>query len=225
MFEEGIIRRVDESDIGFMISTKDASSFWLDKEWGATPKVGDTIKLYLVNGSTVRGVELNGILLYYKDDDWLEQERQDWLAKYAKEKQERFEAAKAGLDADYLSLPDNFKQRIDRFRANNPKFRVDYESYEMFCCKEALKIAAARETSGRVKWFARTFYEKQVKLCPDLSDQHSGNTFGAACWLAYVHLKWPERICQIYGALSPLVGSKEYGDIVPDSQTKEEVVQ
>ncbi len=222
MFEEGIIKKVDVADAGFTIGTNGASSFWLDKEWGATPKVGDTVKLYLVNGNTVRGVTLNGQTVFYKDDEWLEQERQDWLAKYAKEKQERFEVEKAELDADYLSLPDNFKQRIDRFRVNNPKFRVDYESYEMFCCKEALKIAAARGTPRKVKWFARASWEKQKKLIPDLSDQHSGNTFGAACHLAYIHLKRPEWVYVVHGALSPLVGSKEYGDIAPDSQSKEE---
>jgi hypothetical protein len=114
------------------------------------------------------------------------------------------------MDADYDALPDDFKQRIDRFRKNNPDFRVDYEAYEMFCCMEAIKIANACKTVENVDKFYKS---GNSKLVPDLSDGHSGNTFGCACLLAKLHLESPELVHQAYGAMSPLVGSKDYGDV------------
>ena len=65
-----------------------------------------------LKGSLVRGMDLNGKRIYYKSDITLEKERQVWLDEYNREKQETFEKNKAQMDADYESLPDDFKQRI-----------------------------------------------------------------------------------------------------------------
>lgn len=55
-------------------------------------------------------------------------------------------------------------------------------------------------------------YSTQKKLMPGMSDDHSGNTFGAALQLAYAFLQDPEDVPLMYGALAPLVGSEAYGD-------------
>ena len=211
--EEAIIKEITESDDYYSILTDQSMVFGFAKKYGVKPKVGDRIKTYSTRGSEIRGVDLNGVRVFYESDEELERERKEWLANNEREKQDSFQKNKAQMDADYETLPENFRKRIDRFRANNDRFRVDYEGYEVFCCKEALKIAAACGTPEKVQEFARAKWEEQKKIVPDLSDGHSGNTFGCACQLAYIHLKWPERIHEPHGALSPLVGSAEYGDM------------
>ena len=212
--EESTIKEVTESETHFYISLHDSWSFGLSKEYGTTPKIGDKIKLHLTNATTVRGVDLNDIQVFYKSDEQLEQEHKEWCENYEKEKQETFEKEKNQLDSDYESLPDVFKQRIDRFRKNNPKFRVDYEGYEMFCCKEALKIAELLKTPEAIKSFHdNASLEEQIKLVPTLSDGHSGNTFGCACILAYTYANQSDLVSKMHGSLSPLVGSEAFGDI------------
>ena len=211
--ERGVIKKVTESNTHFYIDLEGSSSFGLDKKYGAIPRAGDTINLHTVNFSTVRGVDLNGVPVFYKTDEDLERERQEWLANYEREKLETFEKNKAQMDADYEALPENFRKRIDRFRHNNPKFRVDLEGYELFCCKEALKIAAAFKTVAEITAFHDMGWEDQLKAVPTLSDGHSGNTFGAACMLARLQIESPGRVYELHGSLSPLVGSEVFGDI------------
>lgn len=215
MKEDRIITDVSEGKTYWCISAS-GCGFRLDKSYGVTPHVGDTVTIYVINGSMVRGMDINGKRVFYKSDEELEQEHQVWVANYKKEKQECFEQNKAQLDADYECLPDNFKKRIDRFRRNNPNFRVDNEAYEMFVCKEALKIAAAIDSADGIYKFNNASWEEQQRLVPDISDGHSGNTFGMACRLAQIQLVSPERVWELHGALSVIVGSKEYGDIAPE---------
>ena len=211
--EKGIIKKVTEDDTHFYIDIEGSWRFGLSKEYGVKPKIGDAITIYTVNFSTIRGVEINNIQVYYKSDEQLEQEHKDWCENYEKEKQEAFEKDKAQMDADYEALPDNFKKRIDRFRNNNPKFRVDFERDELFCCKEALKIAGVCKTQEDVMKFHDLGFEEQIKILPTLSDDHSGNTFGCACMLARFQLECPDKVSEMHGSLSPLVGSKDFGDI------------
>lgn len=58
------------------------------------------------------------------------------------------------MDVDYENLPDAFKKRIDRFRANNPDFRFEFESYELFCCMEAVKIAEIELLNFKIYFYA-----------------------------------------------------------------------
>ena len=220
MEKDGIIQKVTEDKDSFYINMVGSWSFCLFKKYGVVPKAGDKVALYTVNYSTVRGVDINDVKVFYKSDAELEAERNEWLINYDKEKLETFEKNKAQLDADYESLPENFKKRIDRFRKNNPKFRVEYEGYEMFCCKEALKIAAVCKTTADITKFHALNYEGQLEMVPTLSDGHSGNTFGFACALARFQIECPNRVYEVHGSLSPLVGSEAFGDIDPANPKK-----
>lgn len=211
MDKQETISKVVECEDIFCISTDQSTGFNLEKKYVTIgPKIGDKVLLYLVGGSTIRGVRINDTLLFYKSDQQLEEERQEWLDKNAKEKQARFEKNKNQMDLDYESLPTVFKQRIDRFRMNNPEFRVEYEAYELFCCTEAVKIANACKTAENVGKFKKG----ESKLVPDLSNDHSGNTFDCACGLARIYLESPDRVVKAMGAMVPLVGSRDYGDII-----------
>ena len=112
---------------------------------GVVPEIGDTVTMYYVNGkwTSFRGADINGVPLYFKTDAEVEAERQEERERRAVEKRQAFEDGKDALDAQYEALPGVFKQRIDRFRAGNPDFRVEYEAYEMFSCTEGVKFAEA----------------------------------------------------------------------------------
>lgn len=97
------------------------------------------------------------------------------------------------MDADYKSLPEPFKKRIDSFRKSDPNFRVESESYEMFTLKEAVKIAEYAKTPAKVLQFRKFKFEKQMKLA-NISAEHSGNTHGWAIQLAYLLLKDPTKV-------------------------------
>lgn len=213
MFDEIFkIKEVTKGDKHYSISLENSCCFGLDIKYNYEPKVGDEIQLFTIKGSQIRGVFANGKKIFYKFDEQIEQERKEWLEKYEKEKQETFEKENPQLDRDYNALPKEFKARIDRFRKNNPRFRVDYEPYEIFCCKEAIKIAETCKTFKGVERFKKLNFNEQKEKAK-ISDEHSGNTFGCAVTLAYWYLKKKASVVKIRGSLSPLVGSKAFGDI------------
>lgn len=216
------IEKVEESEDWYQITIDKCVICSIKKKYGKVPKEGDTITI-MCKGSLfgeTYGMKLNGETVFEFTDEQLEEKRLRWIEKNKREKLEKFENNKERMDADYESLPDFFKKRIDKFRENNPDFRVDYEDYEMFCCKEAIKIASSCKTPEKVKEFRelKTF-EEQKAMVPDIDGGHSGNTFGCAISLAYHYLSNPENIVKHHGALAPLVGSKEYGD-VPNDKTE-----
>jgi len=211
--ETNEITSVSESDEWFSVRCG-SLGLGVKKKYGITPKIGDTITIYSKNiFGIIRGIDINGQSLFYKTDEELEAHRIRESEKYKQKQIDDFEKNKSNLDAQYSDLPQIFKDRIDRFRVNNPNFRVEFESYEMFCCTEALKIAEALKTVSEVKSFYEKPFDQQIKLVPTLDNGHSGNTFGCACQLAGIYLEAPEYISKVHGSLSALVGSEAFGDI------------
>jgi hypothetical protein len=187
----------------------------LYKKYGVTPKVGDELTVHTKGSSfgTIRGMDLNGKKIFWKADKELEAERVEWLRKNEEEKQQKFKDNVAELDKQYDALPKCFKERIYKFRANNDRFRIDYEGYELFCCEQAIAIANGCKTPEMVQEFGKKEWAEQLLQVPELSDGHSGNTFGASCKLAFLYLSNPENVQKVNGSLSPLVGSVEYGEV------------
>ena len=232
MDHSGKITEVSESDNYYSISA-DGIGFGLDKKYGAVPKVGDDIIVYS-EGSTVRGVTLNGKKLYYKTDKQLSDEHEEWRRKYQQQKEDNFKKDRQRLDKVYNSLPDFFKKRIDRFRANNPDFRVDYESYEMFCITEAILIADhfskgvdltiqanKKLICKEIEEWSKKGWTEQHKEIPTIDDGHSGNTFGMAVKLAWLYIDEPSNVSKCHGSLSTLVGSEDFGDIKGRKQIRQ----
>lgn len=121
-----------------------------------------------------------------------------------------FEVARPKLDAQFAALPLAFQQRIERFRRDGgPDWRWQFESYEMFVCAEAVKIAehCAREHIT-LRQFAALPYDEQKAA--GISDGHSGTTFGAAVHLARL---WPnpDALIDAHGAIAVLVGCEVFG--------------
>ena len=211
--ETGVITNITESEDWYQIS-RDGICCGLKKKYGIKPQVGDKLTVHTKGSSfgTIRGIDLNGKKIFWKTDKELEADRVEWLRKNEEEKQQTFKDSVAEMDKKYEKLPDFFKKRIDKLRTNNERFRIDYESYEVFCCEQAVLIATACKTKEEVQSFKSKKWDEQMKQVDGLSDGHSGNTFGASCQLAYFYLDNPENVVKLHGALSHLVGSKEYGD-------------
>jgi len=224
--EETAVTEVHSHEEHWSLSFK-GSGWSLPKSYGYEPKVGDLVRLRLVQGSKVAACYINGQKIFDKTPEELDAEHKAMVAQMDADKLAAYEKEKPDLDRRFAALPELFQIRIQKFRDNNPSFRWNYESYEMFCCEEALKIAQALGAQDRHPLEPVDLLETRFKAFQDLdfaeqkkltgfSDGHSGNTFGIAVHLAYLYLKTPENVPKMHGALAPLVGSQAYGDVPPE---------
>lgn len=117
--QDYIIKRVTEWKDFFDIETTESTGFCIFKKYDVTPKVGDIVTLHTKRFSFIRGMDINGVSLFYKTDEQLEEDRLEWLRQDEERKQKEFDENKAKMDEQYNVLPDCFKKRIDRFRENN----------------------------------------------------------------------------------------------------------
>lgn len=219
-----------ESDIEFEIMTVESATLhkgWWDVRFAEgtglgieaslqpdrTIEPGQTVKLYGRGfGYPVRGIVIDDVVWRYEtEDEHRESQRREHEAAEQKRRDEFEATGRAELDAKYAALPALFQQRIDRFRANNPDFRWKYEGYEIFTCEQAVVIADALKTVEALEQFHAASWDFQKERIPDLSSEHSGNTFGMACVLARCLIERPEYVVKMHGALTALVGCEEYG--------------
>lgn len=210
-FDDSIIKKVEPSKSGgFSITKVDGWSLFVP-EYGHTPQVGDYIRVYTYGVSCIRGIFIKGVKVFYET----EQEYMDRFKREQEERdrqeQEKYYTDKEATDARIALLPEVFQRRIQRFTEGNCDFVWKYLRYELFCCEEAMRISDRFKTSESVSEFYSAPWEKQKELMPELSDEHSGNTFGCACKLAQAYLADPSLVVRMHGALVPLVGCTEYG--------------
>jgi hypothetical protein len=211
-FEDRVIRKVTSNGASWDITMVDGWSFTFGKDQapGVIPEADDTARFYGKGlGYSVRGLLINGVKIFYKTVKEQEEEHKQWCSDKERDDKASFEKNKADLDTKYEALPAEFKLRLDSFRRINPDFRWKHEGYEMFVCTEAIKIAKALKTIKKIDQWQKLPVEKQDKII-DVG-AHSGNTFGAAVFLAKLYLKFPELVREAHGALCPLVGCKDYG--------------
>lgn len=183
------------------------------------PKVGDTARLYGERFGIVRGLDINGAEVYYRTP--AEQQAKDRVEREKRqaEKRAEFEAKREEMDARVAALPECFQRRLDKFRYNNPDFRWEYESYELMCLEEAVRIADKLGSPEAVNAWRQAGYAEQKRLVPGIEEGHSGNSIGFAGLMAELYAaRNEEAIIAWHGALAPLVGSKEYG-CVPREET------
>jgi len=101
-----------------------------------------------------------------------------------------------------------FRQRIKKFTLTKPDW--EHAPYEVFCCREAVKIAKTLKTAEKVREFKDLDVDEQYKTVK-LAKGHSGNTFGMSVVLAYDYLSNPDAVILEHGALTVLIGCPEYG--------------
>lgn len=194
--------------------------FTVPEDSPIVPKTGMIARMYGKGlGYSVRGLFLDGKCVYYRTPEEEAKRHRQWVAEEEAKDRAEFEKQRESIDARYDALPECFRKRIDKFCDNNPEFRWKYESYELFVCEEAVKIAKALKTDKAIADWKKgnPFSDSRV----DISHDHSGNTFGFAVLLAHFFVRGEEeKIIGWHGALAPLVGSKEYGCVWDDALTK-----
>ena len=186
-----------------------------------TPAPGDHVIFWGSKWGPIRGAALNGKVVFHRTAAQQQAKHEAEVAEAQAQRKADFYADTTDADARYDALPDVFRRRIDRFRRNNRDFRWQYEGYEVATCQAAVAIADACGTGERVVEFQRR--HSATPYTDVLDDQIdidllglSGNQFGVACHLAYWALTDEDDVVKMHGAMSPLVGSEEYGDISPD---------
>lgn len=194
-FMEHVIEGVRPSTDGYELQLDGSGCFWCPKESPIVPTVGMIARLYGKGfGYTVRGLDINGFEVFYRTAAEEDERHRQWCRDEEAKRQKELEENLPAMDAKYAALPEVFRLRIDKFRGNNPTFRRDFESYEMFCCEQAVVIADALKTSDAVRKWADLPFEEQKASVPGLGDGHSGNTFGCACSLAVLYLDRPDGV-------------------------------
>ena len=217
-YEDHVLTDVTSERTGYVIK-HGAWSLFIDDP-GFKPKVGETARYFGRGiGSTVRGVVINGRVAFYLTVAEQEAKHRAYMKQLHGDRRAEFEKNREKMDAQVAALPAVFQRRIERFRANNPEFRWEFEPYELSCCCDAVKIADALRPTLTATWTARDAitafnaksWEDQIAFVPGLYDGHSGNSFGMACRLALHYLIDPEKVYREHGALAVLVGCEEYG--------------
>jgi hypothetical protein len=151
-----------------------------------------------------------------------------WVGDQNAKKRADWEAKKETA-ATIAKMPETFRKRVEFFM-RNPDWGWEFGGYEIFCCTEAVKIAewlalsvSDQRVADRIKIFSMSTSEEQKKLVPELDyENHSGNTFGAACHLAHAYVTQPDSLWKHHGALCPLVGCKDYGCFASTKEAKGE---
>lgn len=210
-YEIGKIDEAKAEGIFYQIKFDNNSVVFLKKKYGIVPKAGDTIEVYGEMGHTIQGMCINGKTAFFNGEIGLKIDHKKYCRNMDSRRKREFKKSIDTLDAKYNSLPDVFKKRLDILRRNNPKFRWKFEPYEMMCCVDAVKIAAICGTKEKVIEFSKAGCEEQFKLVTNLTDGHSGNSFGMAVRLAYHYVSDPELVWMEHGAMCPLTGCKDYG--------------
>ncbi len=209
---------------GFTLDTSDGCIFEANPKGLPLPEAGQTVRMYGRGmGYIVRGIVVGEHVYRYRTEAENEAQRLADIKEADEAKRQKFEDNLPQWNADLLALPEAFRDRILRFTAKKKDWDWDLGPYEMFVCKEAHKIIKAlsgntsEDVSELLADFCKAPRDEQRELLPDMAfDEHSDNTFGAACMLARVYFLDESMIPQAHGAACPLVGCKEYGCFAAD---------
>jgi len=213
-FQEYTIQRVSEDENGYTLTHSGRWMIFCPKVKGfPAPQVGEILRTYGRGiGYTVRGITVNGRVYRYATEEQENAAHKQWCLDQEAEREQKLAANIADHDARIAALPKVFRERLEKFqRDGGHAFRRDYEDYELFCCEQAVLIADTLKTPDAIADFKIKSWTEQKQLVPGLDDEHSGNTFGSACAMAFVYLKDQELVTKLHGALTPLVGCEAYG--------------
>lgn len=210
-YKDGTIASVREGGDGYEVTLKDSWSLWVSPKPDPPPRVGDAIRLYTSRITCVRGIFINGKKIRYQT---AEEYRAEELRRLAADKEERritAEACREETDRRIAALPEPLRRRLAGFRTRKADFDSECMPYELMCCEQAVILADRLKTVESLAEFRSLPWEKQREAIPELDEDHSGNSFGFACRLAYHLLTDPENVVREHGAMCVLVGCKDYG--------------
>lgn len=210
-FEVKTITKVEPSGDGFTITTQDGWSFYSSSK-DIVPQVGSKATFYGRGvGFGVRGLDIDGQEVFYRTPDEDKAKHDADLLARDNEKQAKLDAEVCERDARWLKLPIEFQNRLKRFASNNPRFRRDFEPYELMVCEQAVAMSERFPSRSELDVFHKAKWDKQKEMFPELDGGHSGNSFGCAVFLAAMYLESPKMVEKAHGAMCPLTGCKDYG--------------
>lgn len=191
---------------------------------------GDVLRIYGRLFGFVRGAALVehgavSAIFRYMTEAQAETQRQHEIVERKERRRREWEDKRDATLASVKQMPERFQRRFEFFM-RRIEWGPEFGLYEVFCMQEAVKIARICGTAERVEWFAKAAPAFQKGAADaagiTLSDDHSGNTFGAACHLALGYLAETDSLFKFHGALCPLVGCKEYGCYAGTVEQKDE---
>ena len=194
-FQEHKLEKVSDYDKdSWELKVDGGSCICCIKNGNFVPKKGMKVRFYGRGfGFPVRGIDIDGHIMYYRTPAQAKEDHKKMCEKWDREAKARFKKNRSKNEKDYQSLPDAFKKRMDRLRLKSPNDRYDWESYEMFILKQAAEFSKYLKTVEEIdKWNKLENFDEQKKTVPTLNDGHSGNTYGAAVYLAKRYLSGME---------------------------------
>jgi hypothetical protein len=223
-YEETTVAKVRHYDGGgWEITRADGWALYSPND-AIEPHIGDTLRIYGRGiGFPFRGIDLNGVTVFYKTEAQRAVEAARSAAKSDKQRQREYTAkAKEYAQREYTAkpkeyaqriakLPDVCQRRIARFRRTNPEFNWRFLSYELVALEDGVLMAEHCKTEEAIRAFHDLLWEQQKAQIPDLFDGHSGNSFGFACRIARFLVTEPRYVPLEHGAISMLVGCEEFG--------------
>ena len=205
----------EDYELTKVLCQDDADGRYANVQWGSTgfgfrlqpgqedPKVGDMLRVYGAGmGSIIRGAarvedtdELSRYVYFHRTPE--EQARKNTLDKQERHAQQvkEFRAKEPEYRERIAKLPEEFRLRFADFESHGGEaWLAQNLGYELFIAEEALTLVAfIQGGSMTIQEFHARSYEEQVALNTGMRlDQHSGNTFGAACSQANTYLQKPE---------------------------------
>lgn len=210
--QSGILAKVYPTENGWNVESDSSTGFSVENTHCTTPpEVGESFLLVGDFGFPIRGIEIGGRCYRYRTEAEEAERHRAYVADEEYKRKIEADDHRAERDAKVAAMPPFFQERIERFRRVRSNFRRDHEPYEIFTCEQAVLFAETLKTVEALRAFAEAPYEDQKKMVPELSNEHSGNTFHMALKLAHLSLEKPELLPKMHGALCALVGCKGYG--------------
>lgn len=209
---------------GWTLGMDGSHLFCPREQCDVTPIVGEIARLYGKGfGYVVRGIIIEGRVYKYLTEEQEKERHAGWVADEQAKRARESERERTSRDARRAALPEALQQRCAVFEARNPDWRRDYESYELFVCEEAARLAAhfGSDFEALVDFSNTKSADEQRKILPGLKlDEHSGNTWMAAVGLARRLMADPKLVKGAHGALCTLVGCTDYGCPGADIKTE-----
>ena len=178
------VESVKKEENGYLVKTIDDEYFFVDECClkGKEIKAGDTITRYLLNGSTVVGMNLNGGFLYKLGLFSIET-----LDKNERESKELFEkSGKARQDETFLKLPKLLQHKLLMYRKFNVNFRYKQEYYEGGVMLAGWEVYQFCKSKEKVAEFRNMDFKEQIKNVPTLDSIDSSHSYN--CALIYAKL-------------------------------------
>lgn len=212
------LKTFEQREAGWVFGLRDGRGFGIPKPEDVTllmPRSGDRVAL-IEWKNEVRVLVVEGYVFAYRTEAECLLAATERVAQMDARKQATLEEMRSEFTDREAALPVEIAGRLRALRERSilteEEWNRTYWGYELFVCEEAAKMVAAVR-DGSLDWDRFTLNE--VKF-PELSDQHSGNTFGASVYMANLILTHDEPVGSdlvnaMSAAMAQINGSRESG--------------